>query len=109
MTDWLSVGEPSTRALKHHKKEVFAKAGISKNDPEAGTKLHVPIGEIPSHAIRPSGSGPDPEDVLRKEAERKKKSSMAPRGGSTAGSRVSSSASRRSERSRVENDIFPFD
>ena len=117
MTDWLAVAEPSAQALKHHKKDVFRKAGIPRGDPDAGAKLHVPIGEIPAGAVRPCGPGPDPEDALligrrgaaAATAAGKKKCSRAG-GGSPLGSAApSQSSSGRSGRSRVENPIFPFE
>ncbi|RKU42753.1 hypothetical protein DL546_006123 [Coniochaeta pulveracea] len=114
MTDWLTVTEPSAQALKQHRKEVFRRAGISPEDPEACSKLHVPIGEIPSHAVKPSGPGPEPEEVLKRELE-EKRSTRSSRETSRSGSRISHSSSYRSKhskrpvaRSRVPDEIFPF-
>jgi hypothetical protein len=117
MTDWLTVTEPSAQALKQHKKEVFRRAGISPDDPELNSKLHIPVGEIPAHAIKPSGPGPEPEEVLKKELE-DRRSTRSSRGTSMSASRISPSSSYRSKhskhsrkpvvRSRVPDDIFPF-
>lgn len=108
MTDWLTVAEPSTQALKHHKKDVFKRAGIDMDDPQANVKLHVPMGEVPAGAIKPSGPGLDPEDIFKREVEEKKKSGKHSRGTSVSGSRVSQSSSSRSDFSRPSDAIFPF-
>jgi hypothetical protein len=117
MTDWLTVTEPSAQALKQHKKEVFRKAGISPGDPEAYSKLHIPLGEIPAHAIKPSGPGPEPEEVLKKELEERRsgRSGRSSRGTSMSVPRVSHSSSNRSKgskkpvaRSRAPDKIFSF-
>ncbi|OIW34773.1 hypothetical protein CONLIGDRAFT_626821 [Coniochaeta ligniaria NRRL 30616] len=110
MTDWLAVSEPSAQALKNHRRDVFEKAGISKDDKDARAKLHVPVGEIPADAIRPS-KGPDPEDVFKRQAQERKKAGKAARsqGGVGLGSQLSHSSSSRSSKTRVENPIFPFD
>lgn len=111
MTDWLTASEPSTQALKHHKKSVFKKAGISEDDKDASSKLHVPMGEIPPDAIRPSGKGPDPEDVFKRQAEERRKAGRSTRSQSSSvlGSQLSQSSSSRSSKTKVENPIFPFD
>lgn len=69
ITDWLSTSEPSSEALKQHKRESFKKAGIplKNSDGQASAKLHAPIGEIPASAIRPAG-GPSPEELAKKRA-----------------------------------------
>lgn len=75
MTSWLSTSEPSAQALKQHKKDAFARAGIplGKPDAQVHVKLHAPIGEIPQDAIRAAG-GLTPEEVARrKAAERRQK------------------------------------
>jgi hypothetical protein len=73
--DWASVSEPSTQALKQHKRETFKRAGIALDDPRAGAKLHIPVSSLPPEAIRPAGRGPDPEELLaRKKPEERKKS-----------------------------------
>lgn len=71
--EWLSTSEPSTQALKNYKKEAFKRAGTTPDDPRATAKLHIPTSTLPPEAIKPSGRGLDPEDVLRKEVERKKR------------------------------------
>jgi hypothetical protein len=94
--EWLSTSEPSTQALKNYKKEAFKRAGTTPDDPRATAKLHIPTATLPPQAIKPSGRGLDPEDVLRKEAERKKRlrRSFQTVASSSSGSR--SSASRHS-------------
>jgi hypothetical protein len=74
LADWLATSEPSAQAFSQHRKETFKKAGISHKDPEPPhAKLHAPIGEIPSEAIR-HGSGPSPEELaLKKAAERRRR------------------------------------
>lgn len=37
--DWFAVSEPSTHALREHKKIVYANSGITRNDPELRAKL----------------------------------------------------------------------
>jgi len=95
MTSWLSTSEPSAQALKQHKKDAFARAGIplEKPDAQVHAKLHAPIGEIPQDAIRAVG-GLTPEEVARrKAAERRQKLQDLPyTGGSQGrGGRASSS------------------
>ncbi|KAJ9164928.1 hypothetical protein NKR19_g931 [Coniochaeta hoffmannii] len=111
LSSWLTVSEPSTQALKHHKKEVFRKANISPDDPTASAKLRIPGGEIPPGAIRPSGKGPDPEDVLRSRARERRRAGKSPgsQGSSVFASDLSQSSSGRSEGKGVRNEIFPFD
>lgn len=112
MTDWLTVGEPSGRALKHHKKDVFRKAGISTDDKDAGRKLHVSVGEIPPDAIRPA-KGPVPEEVFRRQVEERKKAGggkpSRSQGSSVIESQLSQCSSGQSSKTNVENPIFPFD
>ncbi len=103
MTGWFSTSEPSVQALKRHKKVTFEKAGVAPNDPEASSKLHYPIGEIPADAVKPAGRGPDPEELARAKAEKRRARSS----GSTA-SRVShSSSSEFSERSSLKSPSYP--
>lgn len=111
MTDWLAVSEPSTRALEHHRQDVFRRAGISRLDPDAGAKLQVPVGGIPADAVRPSGPGPEPEEVARRRAEERRRAGKSPEsvGGSVFGGHLSQSSSRRSGKSRVENPISPWE
>lgn len=69
---WMTLSEPSTRALKKHKQNIYKKAGISADDPQASTKLHLPFGTLPADAIKPAGSGPDPEEIAMKKAEQER-------------------------------------
>ncbi|KAI0383847.1 hypothetical protein F5Y04DRAFT_278473 [Hypomontagnella monticulosa] len=66
---WVSVSEPSAQALKQYKKETYRKADIALDDPRANAKLHLPVGMLPREAIKPSGRGPDPEEIAMKRAE----------------------------------------
>lgn len=72
LKDWTTTSEPSARALKQYRKEVFQKAGIALDDPEAAIKLDAPIGQIPDDAIKPGGRGPDPEDLARRRTKNRK-------------------------------------
>jgi hypothetical protein len=65
MTNWLTTSEPSSQAFQQHKKDTFQKAGIPLDDPggQASSKLHAPVGEIPSHAIKPT-SVLSPEEII---------------------------------------------
>ncbi|KAG7292224.1 hypothetical protein NEMBOFW57_002259 [Staphylotrichum longicolle] len=76
LTSWLATSEPSSHALTQHRKDSFARAGLSPADPEPHTKLRAPIGDIPATAIRPA-TGPRPEEVLMKKAEERRKRSAA--------------------------------
>jgi hypothetical protein len=124
LTSWLTVSEPSVQALKHHKKDVFQKAGIPRDDPEASRKLHVPVGEIPSHAIRPTGKGPDPEDLLREKADRRRRRARGERKEGMSEGSIGTARSPRSmdssdfgsglsrssdSRPVTRNEVFPFD
>jgi hypothetical protein len=97
--DWVSTSEPSSQALKNYKKNAYKQAGISRDDPRAPVKLHIPVATLPPEAIKPSGPGPDPEDVLLKKAEMKKKMRHSfrmfgsPRPGSRSSSQRSSLSS----------------
>lgn len=90
---WVSVSEPSTQALKQYKKDTYNKAQVALDDPEANAKLHSPIGTLPPDAIKPAGRGPDPEEVVMKQIEQRKKKriSGSRTGGTSQGSRSSSS------------------
>ncbi|OTA96991.1 hypothetical protein M434DRAFT_27335 [Hypoxylon sp. CO27-5] len=89
---WVSVSEPSTQALKQYKKDTYNKAHIALDDPEATAKLHSPIGTLPPDAIKPAGRGPDPEEIVMKQIEQRKKKrlSRSRTGGTSQGSRSSS-------------------
>lgn len=69
---WVSMSEPSTQALKKHRKITFKNAGVALDDPQANAKLHAPIGEIPAEAIRPT-RGPNPEEVVKRRAEERRR------------------------------------
>ncbi|KAI1416006.1 hypothetical protein F5Y13DRAFT_155856 [Hypoxylon sp. FL1857] len=89
---WVSVSEPSTQALKQYKKDIYSKAQIALDDPEANAKLHAPIGLLPPNAIKPAGRGPDPEEIAMKQIEQRKiRLSGSRTGGTSQGSRSSSS------------------
>ena len=94
ISSWLSTTEPSSQALKQHKKSAFQKAGISPSDTEAPSKLHAPIGEIPADAIKPT-TGPSPEEVLlkKRKAEQKRKRQQQQQSASTSVSVSMSGAS----------------
>lgn len=114
MTSWLTASEPSTRALKQHKKDVLRKAGIADDDREARAKLQVPGGEIPPDAVRPDGKGVDPEDALRRKRraeERRRRGAGSSRSGSGSvlGPASSHSGSSRSSKTRGGNPVFPFE
>lgn len=103
MTGWFSTSEPSVQALKRHKKVTFEKAGVAPNDPEASSKLHYPIGEIPANAVKPAGRGPEPEDIARAKAEKRRARSS----GSTVSRASHSSSSEFSERSSLKSPSYP--
>lgn len=90
---WISMSEPSTQALKDHKKSTFQKAGIPLDDPRAGAKLHLPTGEIPEDAIKPTGRGPDPEEIVEKKKRERQQSFGGSRHGPGCGHRHSHSRS----------------
>ncbi|KAK6071062.1 hypothetical protein SCUP515_08085 [Seiridium cupressi] len=91
--EWISTSEPSNQALKNYKKDAFRRAGITPDDPRASAKLHIPTTTLPPEAIKPSGSGPDPEEVALKKAEQKRKlrQSFQTTASSSLGSRTSAS------------------
>ncbi|KAI2640499.1 hypothetical protein GGS26DRAFT_163086 [Hypomontagnella submonticulosa] len=97
---WVSVSEPSAQALKQYKKDTYRKADVALDDPRANVKLHLPVGTLPHEAIRPSGRGPDPEEIAIKQAEQRKRmrhsgsgSGETSRGSRSSVSRYSSSSS----------------
>lgn len=95
--DWISMSEPSSQALKDYKKETYRRAGIAPDDPRAPAKLHLPVATLPAEAIKPSGRGPDPEEIILKKVEMKKKMRNSFRMfGSTRPGSTRSSASQRS-------------
>lgn len=92
--DWVSVSEPSTQALKQHKMETYKRAGIALDDPRANAKLHLPSSTLPPDAIKPSGRGPEPEEIARMKAEqRKRRQSFLVVEGTSQGSQDSSMSS----------------
>ncbi|POS76431.1 hypothetical protein DHEL01_v205165 [Diaporthe helianthi] len=60
---WVGLSEPSGRAFEQHRKDMFKNNGVTRRDPDASMKLHVSPTTIPKQAIKPSGLGPDPEDL----------------------------------------------
>jgi hypothetical protein len=72
LKEWVSVSEPSTQALKGVKRETCNIACIALDDPRANTKLHRPVGTLPPDAIKPSGRGPEPEEVALQRAMQRK-------------------------------------
>ncbi|KAK8137725.1 hypothetical protein PG984_001105 [Apiospora sp. TS-2023a] len=93
LKEWVSVSEPSTQALKQHKRDTYKRAGIAMDDPRAGAKLHIPTTTLPSNAIKPSGRGPEPEEIAKRNIENKKRlrQSFSTTGGTSQGSRSSTS------------------
>ncbi|ORY60153.1 uncharacterized protein BCR38DRAFT_55023 [Pseudomassariella vexata] len=71
--DWVTVSEPSTQALKQHKKDTYKRAGIALSDPQANAKLHIPVATLPPEAIKPCGPGPEPEEIAQRKAEQKRR------------------------------------
>lgn len=99
---WVSTSEPSTQALRQHKKLVYEKAGVSRNDPQASAKLQcvqveayylsnsspwsrlrtlniltLPLDLSVSANTIPDeairpAAGPDPDEVARKRAEERR-------------------------------------
>ncbi|KLU84188.1 hypothetical protein MAPG_03233 [Magnaporthiopsis poae ATCC 64411] len=98
LKSWITVSEPSAQAFKQHQKESYNRAGVSRDDPTARTKLRAPTGSIPQDAIKPSGKGPDPEDVVRIKAAQTRALRQACSAVST-GSRASQTYSSRSSSS----------
>ncbi|TLD12258.1 uncharacterized protein PgNI_04938 [Pyricularia grisea] len=69
LKEWVSTSEPSAEAWKKHTRDAHKSAGVSRKDPRATAKLHIPAARIPEDAIRPSGGGPDPEELVMRRAE----------------------------------------
>ncbi|KAI1501744.1 hypothetical protein F5X99DRAFT_408764 [Biscogniauxia marginata] len=103
LKDWVSVSEPSSQALKNYKKETYQKAGIAFDDPRANAKLHLPVGTLPSDAIKPAGPGPDPEEIVFKRSEQRKKMRE-----SLTGVGITSRASRSSSRHHSSSSTVAF-
>ncbi|KAI0851402.1 hypothetical protein F5Y00DRAFT_8562 [Daldinia vernicosa] len=93
LKSWVTVSEPSAQALKQYKKETYDKAHLSLDDPKASAKLHLPTGTLPPNAIKPAGSGSDPEEMFLKRAEQRKRMRRSGTGsyGTHQGSKSSSS------------------
>ncbi|KAI0486239.1 hypothetical protein F4859DRAFT_469606 [Xylaria cf. heliscus] len=72
LKEWVSVSEPSTRALEDYRKKTYKKAGIALDDPLANAKLHLPVTSIPRDAIQPGGRGPEPEEIALQRAKDRK-------------------------------------
>lgn len=90
---WVATSEPSAEALRNYKKDTYRKADIALKDPLANVKLHLPVASLPPDAIKPGGSGPEPEEAILKRAmDRKQAREGTPVAGACRGS--SSSLSR---------------
>ncbi|KAH9902246.1 hypothetical protein F4778DRAFT_791192 [Xylariomycetidae sp. FL2044] len=91
LKDWVSAAEPSSQALKHYKKDMYKRNGIALDDPRANAKLHLPVGTLPPEAIKPSGPGLEPEEIMLKKTEqpRKLRQSYSGTPGTPQGSRSS--------------------
>lgn len=110
VSDWMSTSEPSLQALKRYRSDTFQRAGLSVDDPDANAKLHVPIGEIPSDAIKATGRGPEPEEIARKKAEIRRQMQSLQRPFDSRASHSSSGGRSDSQSSFKGADaIFPFD
>jgi hypothetical protein len=108
LKEWISTSEPSTQALKNHKKDTFRKAGIATSDPTANAKLHAPIGEIPQDAVKAT-TGPTPEERLREKSRQRRKIRQE-HGNLKQGSRSSQSYSSHSGSSSLRDSAyFNFD
>ncbi|KAK8049153.1 hypothetical protein PG994_010883 [Apiospora phragmitis] len=107
LKEWVSVSEPSTQAFKQHRKGTYQRAGIALDDPRAGAKLHIPTTTLPSNAIKPSGRGPEPEEVAKRNTDNKKRirQSFSTTGGTSQGSR--SSTSQHSSMSSLPMHCYP--
>lgn len=64
--NWLSTSEPSAQAMKKQRRDTYKKHGVSRSDPHAAEKMHLPMGKVPKNAIT-STSGPTPEELIMKE------------------------------------------
>ncbi|KAI1661398.1 hypothetical protein F4813DRAFT_399341 [Daldinia decipiens] len=73
LKSWVNISEPSAQALKQSKKETYDKAHLSLDGPQVSAKLHLPTGTLSPNAIKPVGSGPDPEEMFLKQAEQRKR------------------------------------
>ncbi|KAI0125926.1 hypothetical protein BJ170DRAFT_685171 [Xylariales sp. AK1849] len=91
--DWVFISEPGKQALKTYKKDAYKRAGVSPKDPLANAKLRISAATLPPEAIKPSGPGPEPEEIARRKAEHKKKTrqSYQTMGGTSTGSRTTAS------------------
>ena len=121
LSSWLSTAEPASHALKQHKEASFRRAGVDFDDPDASTKLHAPLGEIPKDAIRPA-TGPSPEEAAMaraKERRKRSKRSVSASDGSSVSRMPSQSSSGVSTFSSAKGSVsfepsindfeFPFD
>ncbi|KAI8965992.1 hypothetical protein F5Y11DRAFT_343984 [Daldinia sp. FL1419] len=73
LKSWVTISEPSTQAFKRYKEETYNKAHISLDYTDANAELHSPIGTLPPNVIKPAGSGPDSEEIFRKQTEQRKR------------------------------------
>lgn len=88
-TKWLKISEPSATALEEFRKAEFRRNHVEgMMDPLAAAKLKIPSAKLPVDAIRPSGRGPEPEDIARKKHH--DKMMKAPGTGSSCGSNTGS-------------------
>lgn len=101
LKEWVSASEPSAQALKRHKRATYKNAGIAIDDPRASAKLHLPMGTLPPDAIQPSGWGPDPEEVVMKKTEQRKKLRQSYNSSMTTSRGSRSSSSQRSLSSSI--------
>ncbi|RYP39696.1 hypothetical protein DL767_002077 [Monosporascus sp. MG133] len=101
LKDWISVSEPSTQALKHHKKDTYRKVGIALDNPPADAELHLLVHALPPETIKPSGRGPEPEKVAVNKVEQRKNVQQPYNGSSRAPQGSQSSASQQSTPSSI--------
>jgi len=110
---WVSTSEPSAQALKKHRKDAFQRAGVSPKDRSANARLNAPLGDIPEDAIKAKGKGPDPEEVARHTAQRRRqmRQSYSQLHGASRGSASYSSSISMSSAgdSAVDNARFSLD
>lgn len=101
---WIVTSEPSAQAMKEQKRAAYKKHGISRKDPQAAAKMHLPAGKLPKNAIT-STSGPSPEEALAKE--RRACPAFLNQAHSSSQSVASSSSSGRSY--RESNPVTPWE
>jgi hypothetical protein len=62
--DWISISEPSAKAMKDEKLKMQKRRGLGPRESQLVPSFHYPGGQIPSGAIT-STAGPRPEKALR--------------------------------------------